>query len=225
MAYIEAMNITKSYGRKNVVLKDASFQASQGEYIAIVGANGCGKSTLLGILSGSLKADGGNLLVDGKVPIYAEDGTIREYRMVTADADIRMEHSGHFRIFLPADYILKKYTGREKTGYFMRLGDREWKQARKVSFLQYDSILNTHSMKILKNLADRIKDLREEKGLKQKEMAELLKCTVSHYQKIEYGKVNIPTTTLVILADYFQVSTDYLLGRADDRNMGQAKGN
>ena len=48
------------------------------------------------------------------------------------------------------DYILKKYTGREKTGYFMRLGDREWKQARKVSFLQYDSILNTHSMKILK---------------------------------------------------------------------------
>lgn len=32
----------------------------------------------------------------------------------------------------------------------MRLGDREWKQARKVSFLQYDSILNTHSMKILK---------------------------------------------------------------------------
>ena len=68
MAYIEAMNITKSYGRKNVVLKDASFQASQGEYIAIVGANGCGKSTLLGILSGSLKADGGNLLVDGKEP-------------------------------------------------------------------------------------------------------------------------------------------------------------
>lgn len=92
----------------------------------------------------------GDLLVDGKVPIYAEDGTIREYRMVIADADIRMEHSGHFRIFLPADYILKKYTGREKTGYFMRLGDREWKQARKVSFLQYDSILNTHSMKILK---------------------------------------------------------------------------
>lgn len=68
MAYIEAMNITKSYGRKNVVLKDASFQASQGEYIAIVGANGCGKSTLLGILSGSLKADGGNLLADGKEP-------------------------------------------------------------------------------------------------------------------------------------------------------------
>ena len=65
----------------------------------------------------------GDLLVDGKVPIYAEDGTIREYRMVIADADIRMEHSGHFRIFLPADYILKKYTGREKTGYFMRLGD------------------------------------------------------------------------------------------------------
>ena len=57
MAYIEAMNITKSYGRKNVVLKDASFQASQGEYIAIVGANGCGKSTLLNIIFGIVKAN------------------------------------------------------------------------------------------------------------------------------------------------------------------------
>ena len=70
-------------------------------------------------------------------------------------------------------------------------------------------------MEILKNLADRLKALREEKGLKQKEMANLLGCTVSHYQKIEYGKVNIPTTTLAFLADYFQVSTDYLLGRTE----------
>lgn len=92
----------------------------------------------------------GDLLVDGKVPIYAEDGTVREYRMVTADADIVMEHAGHFRIFLPADYILKKYTGREQTAYFIRLGDREWKQGREAAFLQYDSILNTHSLKALK---------------------------------------------------------------------------
>ena len=48
-------------------------------------------------------------------------------------------------------------------------------------------------------------------------MAELLGCTTSHYQKIEYGKVNIPTTTLVFFADYFNVSTDYLLGRKDRR--------
>ena len=35
-----------------------------------------------------------------------------------------------------------------------------------------------------------------------------------HYQKIEYGQVNVPAT-LCALADYFGVSTDYLLGRRD----------
>ena len=91
----------------------------------------------------------GDLLVDGKVPIYAEDGTIREYRMVIADADIRMEHSGHFRIFLPADYILKKYTGREKTGYFMKIlkmfgitgtfGKITYREYQKTEYLRNDS--------------------------------------------------------------------------------------
>ena len=44
-------------------------------------------------------------------------------------------------------------------------------------------------------------------------MAELLGCTRQHYQKIEYGVINIPTTTLIFLADFFDVSADYLLGR------------
>lgn len=66
--FIEAEGITKSYGRKSHVLKGASFHASAGEYIAIVGANGCGKSTLLGILSGSLRADGGTFQIDGQNP-------------------------------------------------------------------------------------------------------------------------------------------------------------
>ena len=35
-----------------------------------------------------------------------------------------------------------------------------------------------------------------------------------HYQKIEYGQVNVPATTLCALADYFGVSTDYLLGKS-----------
>ncbi len=49
--------------------------------------------------------------------------------------------------------------------------------------------------------------------MKQREMAELLDCTVQHYQRIEYGKINLPSTTLIFLADYFGVTTDYLLGR------------
>ena len=63
----------------------------------------------------------------------------------------------------------------------------------------------------------RLKELRKEKRVKQKDMAELLECTYNHYQHIEYGNVNIPSLTLETLADYFEVSTDYLLGRSDDR--------
>lgn len=45
----------------------------------------------------------------------------------------------------------------------------------------------------------------------------MLECTVQHYQRIEYGKVNLPSTTLIFLADYFGVTTDYLLGRTEER--------
>lgn len=90
----------------------------------------------------------GDILVDGKIPIVTDDGTVREYRQVAADADILLEHAGHFRIFLHADYIQKKYTGRKKVRYFLRLGDREWKQEKKISFLHYDSIRNTCRLKL-----------------------------------------------------------------------------
>lgn len=68
---------------------------------------------------------------------------------------------------------------------------------------------------LLPGLAQRLKPLRKGKGQTQKEMAELLGVTERHYQKIEYGKVNVPALTLIRLADYFGVSTDYLLGRED----------
>jgi transcriptional regulator with XRE-family HTH domain len=64
----------------------------------------------------------------------------------------------------------------------------------------------------------RLKELRKEFGVKQSDMAEVLGCTVSHYQKIEYDEVNVPTLTLMKLADYFDVSLDYLVGRRDERN-------
>ncbi len=66
--------------------------------------------------------------------------------------------------------------------------------------------------------SNRLKQLRKEKNLKQSDMAELLELTTRHYQQIEYGKVNIPTLTLIFLADYFDVSLDYLVGRTDNPN-------
>ena len=72
-------------------------------------------------------------------------------------------------------------------------------------------------MEPLTSFADRLKALRRQKKQTQKDMAALLGCTVSNYQKIEYGQVNIPITTLITLADYFGVSADYLLGRSEAR--------
>lgn len=68
---------------------------------------------------------------------------------------------------------------------------------------------------ILIGLGQRLKALRKSKGLRQKDMAELLGLTEQNYQRYEYGKINVPATTLAFFADYFGVSADYLLGRKD----------
>ena len=69
----------------------------------------------------------------------------------------------------------------------------------------------------LEMFSARLRELRQEKRLRQREMAGLLGCTLGHYQKIEYGQVNVPITTLIALAEKFRVTTDYLLGRSDER--------
>lgn len=66
---------------------------------------------------------------------------------------------------------------------------------------------------ILPGVRERLQPLRKAKGVTQKKMAELLDCTEQHYQRMEYGKVNLPATTVIFLADYFGVTADYLLGR------------
>ncbi|MCM1308021.1 MAG: ABC transporter ATP-binding protein [Butyrivibrio sp.] len=68
MSIIEVKNISKKYGRREV-LKSISFNAESGDCIGIVGANGCGKSTLLKILSGALRPGGGSLRYKGENPL------------------------------------------------------------------------------------------------------------------------------------------------------------
>lgn len=70
---------------------------------------------------------------------------------------------------------------------------------------------------ILPVLSSRLKTLRKERRDTQKKIAELLGKTERHYQDIEAGKINISATTLIALAQYFHVSTDYLLGLRDER--------
>lgn len=59
----------------------------------------------------------------------------------------------------------------------------------------------------------RIKDLREDKDLKQRQLAEYLNCSQQVYSNYELGQRDIPTDVLIRLADFYNVSIDYLLGQ------------
>lgn len=61
-----------------------------------------------------------------------------------------------------------------------------------------------------------LKALRKQKGLKQQEVAEFIGITRAAYANIENGKRETDFTTLKKLADYFNVSIDYLFGKTDD---------
>ena len=58
----------------------------------------------------------------------------------------------------------------------------------------------------------RLKDLREDKDLMQKEVAALLGIDQRVYSNYETGKREIPTRHLIVLAKYYKTSTDYILG-------------
>lgn len=59
----------------------------------------------------------------------------------------------------------------------------------------------------------RIRDMREDKDLTQKQIAEYLMCDQSLYSKYERGEREIPVSLLIKLADYYDVNMDYLVGR------------
>lgn len=62
----------------------------------------------------------------------------------------------------------------------------------------------------------RIRDLREDRDLTQKQMAELLNIHQTTYLDYELWNLNVPISILCKLADFFETSTDYLLGRTDE---------
>ena len=62
----------------------------------------------------------------------------------------------------------------------------------------------------------RIRDLREDHDLTQKQLAEALNCSQQVYSNYELGQRDIPTDILIRLALFYCVSTDYLLDLSDD---------
>ena len=63
----------------------------------------------------------------------------------------------------------------------------------------------------------RIRDMREDADLFQRDLAQYLKCTQVCYSQYELGKRDIPTDVLIKLANFYRTSTDYLLGLTDKR--------
>ncbi|HIS84661.1 MAG TPA: helix-turn-helix transcriptional regulator [Candidatus Faecivicinus avistercoris] len=62
----------------------------------------------------------------------------------------------------------------------------------------------------------RIRDLREDRDMTQAQMGRILACSQRVYSNYERGDLDIPTAVLIRLADYYDVSVDYLLGRTDN---------
>lgn len=70
----------------------------------------------------------------------------------------------------------------------------------------------------MKTYYERMRELREDNDLKQKDMAKILELTNQQaYQRYESGKVLMPITLLIKLAQYFNISLDYLVGLSDDK--------
>lgn len=63
----------------------------------------------------------------------------------------------------------------------------------------------------------RIRDLREDNDLKQKDLAAYLSVDQSTYSDYENGRINIPVDILIKIADYYNVSLDYLVGRSNTK--------
>lgn len=71
----------------------------------------------------------------------------------------------------------------------------------------------------------KIRELRKEKGITQEQLADAVnvkKYTIGDWER---NRTEPNITTLVAMADYFEVSTDYLLGRSDDTGLVQANAN
>ena len=69
----------------------------------------------------------------------------------------------------------------------------------------------------------RLRELREENKLLQKNLAEYLHCSQVAYSRYELGARDIPTEVLIKLAGFYNISVDYLLGLSDNRKISDNK--
>ncbi len=121
--------------------------ACEGTIVAMIVRSGVPKVSIGDVVTE------GTVLVEGKVPVYNEDATVREYQYVVSDADIVIEHGEARQETLPFTYIRKEYTGRTKVRYFLRAGDRELRWDEEQPFLVYDSVIREKTPALFEKLS------------------------------------------------------------------------
>ena len=67
----------------------------------------------------------------------------------------------------------------------------------------------------------RIRDLREDHDLNQTKVAQKLGMSQTGYSKYETGENDIPTEILIKLADFYEVSVDYILNRTNNKEINK----
>lgn len=72
-------------------------------------------------------------------------------------------------------------------------------------------------IKVVMVMYRKIRELREDNDLLQKDLAQYLHCSQVAYSRYELGLRDIPTEVLILLAKYYKTSTDYILGLTDEK--------
>ena len=67
----------------------------------------------------------------------------------------------------------------------------------------------------------RIQDLRTDADMSQKQLSEILHISQRSYSHYETGSRNIPVEMLIRMANYYDISVDYLVGRTDKKEMNK----
>lgn len=70
---------------------------------------------------------------------------------------------------------------------------------------------------VIKMYYKRIRELREDNDVLQKDVAKLLNTTQQHYSRIENGSTEITADRVITLAKFYNVTSDYILGLSDEK--------
>lgn len=83
----------------------------------------------------------GSVLVSGQIPVYNDDGTVKQWQYCVSDADIFLEYEQEIKIDQKFYYEYKNYTGREKKYSFLEIGGKKILLRRKeTDFARYDEV-------------------------------------------------------------------------------------